>query len=125
MKKAGLILVLFFFYMNLCSAVCFSKILSCCEQENPAKSCCHNESTHNNRNKSCEESHLKYFSSIGQFSENKENAKNIYSQTPFYYIPQLGNDYSTPFDNYTLQSKYLHPQFVKTDIRTAIQSFQI
>lgn len=112
--------------MNICSAVCLSGVHTCCNQENSTqKSCCQNKNTEQKEDKSCEDIHIKYFSSIGQFSETKEIGSTNYFPTILSILPLIHND-----DLYTLSYCHLHYEYshsppIKPDIRTSIQSFQI
>lgn len=112
--------------MNICSAVCLSGVHTCCNQDNSSqKPCCQNKNPEQKEDKSCEDIHLKYFSSIGQFSEYKEIGNNTYFPTILSILPLINND-----DLFTLRYHYFHFGYshsppIKPDIRTAIQSFQI
>lgn len=112
--------------MNICSAVCLSGVHTCCnEKGSQEKSCCQSNDSEKKENKSCDNTHLKYFSSMGQFSETKEIVNSTYFPTILSTVSLASNDDIYAINHHYLQYQYSHSPPSKTDIRIAIQSFQI
>ena len=64
----------FMFYMHVCSALCATSSHGCCGKEDDdsksdKKDCCKNENESDKKEQNCQDIHLSFFNTTGQFSE--------------------------------------------------------
>ncbi|MEO8087847.1 MAG: hypothetical protein ABI763_13570 [Bacteroidota bacterium] len=129
-KGISYLILVIILYMHVCSAMCATGTRSCCEIEDNdcddcIKDCCQHKENSEKKEHDCQDTHLSFFSTTGQYAKVKvdlsfnptqqvvevftflyafapiEKAKNIFAYTGF------------------------HPPPPKEDTRILIQSFQI
>ena len=117
-------------YMHLCSAVCVIGSSGCCGKEDNnddhcKKSCCESTKDQDGKKHDCQNMHLSFFNSTGQFpSEKTVELTKVFDTfvavvTPLYNVlPVSQNKDAIAYNNF-------HPPPPKADIRVFIQSFQI
>lgn len=125
MRKISILLISFFLFMHICSAVCLSGVIDCCvKKELSPKSCCEKKNNHDEENNGCDKLHLKYFSSIGQYSEGSIQNLTPVQPTPAPVFIIDNNNFSS---SHRFSQSYIfsHSPPPKSDIRIIIHSFII
>ncbi len=129
-KSIDYLLLVVMLYMHVCSALCATSSHGCCGNEDNdnnhcKKECCKHEKKSDGKKHDCQDMHLSFFNTTGQFSQVKADISFnpihplVAVVTPIFII-QL-----------TVTSKHIfvysgfHPPPPKADIRIFISSFQI
>lgn len=115
-------------HMHLCSAFCATGIGGCCGAQDATvykKSCCSLATKSDDKEKDCQDMHLSFFKTTGQFaSETTSEIFNIIS-IPFNLITVLFIITPNEIDNHLQVFNIFHPPPSGVEIRISIQSFQI
>lgn len=112
------------FYMHFCSAFCATGFVANCnkEERSKEKSCCApNEKT---PSKDCQDLHLSFFKTTGQFSSDANQYEVKFCPIPF-EASSLLDIFFVQLDDNRQRFNLFHPPPVPADIRILIRSFQI
>ena len=128
MKGISSLVLVVMLYMHLCSAFCATGIGGYCGEKEDADSktsCCSHKEKSSGKEKDCQDMHLSFFNTTGQFaSEITTEFFNLIS-IPFDLITVLYIITPNEFDNHLQVFNIFHPPPSGVDIRISINSFQI
>ena len=130
LKSISYLILVVMFHMHVCSALCAAGGYGCCDKEekdeqHSKKECCEHEKKSDSNDHDCQDMHLAFFSTTGQFSQViadillKAFQPLVAAVTPLLIIQPIS------------ESKVLftyngfHPPPFDSDTRIFIQSFQI
>jgi len=130
-KSIAYLLLIVTMYQHLCSAMCAIGSSGCCGREDNdddhcKKSCCETTNDKDGKKHDCQDMHLSFFNTTGQFASAKTvDAIKVFHTfiaviTPLYYnvLPVSQNTNILVYNGF-------HPPPPKADIRVFIQSFLI
>ncbi len=112
----------------LCSALCAVSADGCCgkeENEHHGKSCCSHEKDSDEKNGDCQNMHLAFFKTLGQFASGQTVDAIKVFHTFISVVTPLFNVLPVSQNKFFLAYSGFHPPPPKADIRIFIQSFQI
>ncbi len=124
----GYLLMVVMFYNFFCSALCAVSADGCCgkeEKEHHDKCCNSHEKDSDEKKGDCQDMHLAFFKTLGQFGSGQTvDATKVFHTfialvTPLYYVLPVSQNKNV------LAYNGFHPPPPKADIRIFIQSFQI
>lgn len=123
-KSIGCLLLMVMTYNFYCSAICAAGGKGCCGKEEK-ESCCSHEKESDEKKGDCQDIHLSFFKTLGQFS----SGQIVDAPKVFHHFIAIVNtiNFSEPVfsDNHSVCYTGLRPPPPKADIRIFIQSFQI
>ena len=129
-KSIGYLLLAVVFYMHVCSTLCATSVHGCCEKDDQdndhgKKECCKHETESDNKGKDCQDVHLSFFNTTGQFSQAKTDISFKPFQILVAVVTHLFIVVPTAASKINFAYTCFHPPPLKEDIRTFISSFQI
>ncbi len=116
--------------MHVCSALCATSAHGCCGKEDNdtdhcKKECCKHEKEPDGKKGDCQDMHLSFFSTTGQFSQVKADISLNPFQSLVAIVTPLFIIQPTATSKNVFAYSGFHPPPPKADIRIFIQSFQI
>ena len=127
-KSIGYLLLAVMFYMHVCSALCATSVHGCCGQEdndNDKRECCKHEKDSDGKEKDCQDMHLSFFNTTGQFALVKvDNLLKPFQSLVAAITPLFIVVPTTTIKNVFAYNGF-HPPPPKANIRIFISSFQI
>lgn len=130
LKPVALLLLKVTVYMHVCSFVCASGAGSCCskmkgEKTSFKKECCKHKKSSENKKGGCQDIHLSFFNTSGQFAQdNTFDVIKSFAPSVALVFQSL-NIFSVLQDKAAFAENGFHPPPPKPDIRIFIQSFII
>lgn len=127
-KSMGYLLLVVMTYNFFCSAFCAVSTDGCCgkeEKEHHDKSCCSNENDSDEKKNDCQDKHLAFFKTLGQFVSEKSIDATKVLHTIVAMVISVFNLPPVSENKSPLAFNGFHPPPPKGDIRIFIQSFQI
>lgn len=127
-KSIGYLLLAVVFYMHVCSALCATGAHGCCGKEDndhDKKECCKHENKSNGKEHDCQDMHLSFFYTTGQFSQIKADVSFKQIQSLVAVVPPLFIVAPATTSKSIFACSGFHPPPPKAGIRIFIQSFQI
>ena len=129
-KSIGYLLLAVVLYMHVCSALCATSAHGCCgkddkDNDHGKKECCKHEKESDEKEHDCQDMHLSFFSTTGQFAQAKADISFKPFQSLIAVVTPLFIIQPTATSKNVFAYCGFHPPPPKADIRIFISSFQI